>query len=55
MKFRHSKKPLCKKPPKKHEHTFPHVNHYDDFLAQKKQHKDHVVFSLKNQKNEPKA
>jgi hypothetical protein len=55
MKFRPSKNPLCKKPPKKHEHTFSHVNHYDDFLARKKQRKDHVVFSLKNQKNEPKA
>jgi hypothetical protein len=31
MIFRKSKKTLCKKSPKKHEHTFSHVNHYDDF------------------------
>ena len=47
MIFRTSKKPSCKKTSKKHEHTFSHENDYDDFLKEKKQHKDHVVFSLK--------
>lgn len=47
MKFRTSKKPLCKKSSKKHEHTFSHENDYDDFLNEKNQRKHHVVFSLK--------
>lgn len=55
MIFRTSKKSLCKKSPKKHEHTFSHVSHYDGFKSLKNQRKDHVVFSLKNQKNNPKA
>lgn len=55
MIFRLSKKSLCKKTPKKHEHTFSHVNHYDKTSSLKKQRKDHVVFSLKKQKNDPKA
>jgi hypothetical protein len=36
MIFRTSKNPLCKKPSKKHEHTFSHENDYDDFLTRKK-------------------
>jgi hypothetical protein len=55
MNFKLSKKSLCKKTPKKHEHTFSHVNHYAIFKSLKYLRKDHVVFSLKNQKNYPKA
>jgi hypothetical protein len=55
MIFRKSKKSLCKKSSKKHEHTFSHVNHYASFSSLKNLRKDHVVFSLKNKKNDPKA
>ena len=55
MKFRHSKKPLCKKPPKKHEPTFSHVNHYVRFKSLKNLRKDHVDFYWNNMKNDPKA
>lgn len=55
MIFGTSKKLLCKKSSKKHEHTFSHENYYDDFSIQKKQCKRHVIFSLKIQINVQKA
>ena len=55
MIFRFSKKTLCKKSPKKHEHTFSHVNHYEDYSSLKYLRKDHVNFYWNNMKNDPKA
>lgn len=55
MIFRFSKKSLCKKSPKKHEHTFTHVNHYVSFPNRKNLRKDHVVFYWNNMKKYRKA
>ena len=55
MIFIKSKKSLCKKSPKKHEHTFSHVNHYVRFKSLKNLRKDHVDFYWNNMKNDPKA
>lgn len=55
MKFKLSKKSLCKKTPKKHEHTFSHVNHYAIFKSLKYLRKDHVDFYWNNMKNDPNA
>jgi hypothetical protein len=55
MIFKLSKKSLCKKSLKKHEHTFSHVNHYAEHSSLKYLRKDHVDFFWNNTKNDPKA